>query len=143
MKNPSKLVFLAGFLSLLLASPAVGQITNAITFQTSFPFYAGNSKMPAGAYKVTQPQGTEQTLLQIESSNGSHSAFLDVMPTTSESPHAQSDVTFNKYGQVEYLNMLWIQGQNYGMQVLPTKAEQMAGKATPASRHSLPVKSGN
>jgi hypothetical protein len=143
MTTPRKLMFLAGLLSLLLASPAVGQITNGITFQTTFPFYAGNSKMPAGAYKVTQTDGSEQTLLLIESSNGSHSAFLDVMPTTSESPHTRSDVTFNKYGNVDYLNMLWIQGQNYGMQVVPTKAEQMAGKAATASRHSLPVKAGN
>jgi hypothetical protein len=142
MTSPRKLMFLAGLLS-LLASPAVGQITNGITFQTTFPFYAGNSKMPAGSYKVTQADGTEQSLLLIESSNGSHSAFLDVIPTTTENSHAQSDVTFNKYGNIDYLNMLWIQGQNYGMQVVPTKAEQMAGKAATASRHSLPVKAGN
>lgn len=143
MKSPWKLMIVTGLLALLFAIPAVGQIMNVVTFQTSFPFYAGNAKMPAGAYRVTQPDGSNASLLLIETTSGSHSAYLDVAATTSENPHGQSDVTFNKYGTSEYLNMLWIQGQNYGMQVTQTKAEQAAAKTASPTRHSLPAKNGS
>ena len=40
--------------------PAVAQIANGVDFTTSFPFYAGNAKMPAGAYTITQPSAEDR-----------------------------------------------------------------------------------
>jgi hypothetical protein len=54
MKNLSKLVVGMGLLSLLSVMPLAAQIDNGVDFTTSFPFYAGNAKMPAGSYKITQ-----------------------------------------------------------------------------------------
>jgi len=75
--------------------------------------------------------------LLIESKSGSHSAFLDNTPTQAANPHPQSDVTFNKYGTTEYLSQVWVAGQNYGMQVLPTKVEQKAASSSSAVKHSV------
>jgi hypothetical protein len=54
MKNVNKLVVGMGLLSLLSVMPLAAQIDNGVDFTTSFPFYSGNAKMPAGTYKITQ-----------------------------------------------------------------------------------------
>jgi hypothetical protein len=139
MKSP-KLILLTAMLSILIALSTHAQITSALTFKTSFPFYAGNAKMPAGEYRVTQPDANA-TILLIENESGSHSAFMDFIPSTSEQPHPQSDVTFNKYGGVDFLNLLWVREQNYGMQVLATKHEESLAKTAAVQKHTVPLKS--
>ena len=136
MKNESKLVVGMGLLSLLSVMPLAAQIDNGVDFTASFPFYAGNAKMPAGSYKITQSD-MDANLLQIQSNDGVHSAFVDFIPTHSAQPHPHSDVTFHKYGDTEYLNRIWVQGQKYGMKVDPTKAETKAAANASVVEHSL------
>jgi hypothetical protein len=59
----------------------------------------------------------------------------------SDTPHAQSDVTFNKYGEADFLSAIWVQGRNSEMQILPSKLEQNTSKAAAAEKHSLSAKS--
>jgi hypothetical protein len=139
MKNFGKIVVKMGLLSLLSVAPLVAQIDTGVGFTTSFPFYAGNTKMPAGSYKITQ-SGSDGNILQVESNDGVHSAFLDVIPTHSEQPHSQSDVTFHKYGNTDYLNRIWVEGQKYGMKVDPTKAEMKAAASAKVVEHSVAAK---
>ena len=129
-----------GLLSFLCAIPAAAQITNRITFEAPSAFYAGNAKMPAGSYTVTQPDA-DSNLLLIEDANGSHSAFIEYEVVSSNTPHPQSDVTFNKYGNVDFLSAVWEQGRNSEMQILPSKAEQNAARAAAAEKHTLSAKS--
>jgi len=141
MKPDLKSAMLAGALLLTFAMFARAQITNEFTFETTFPFYAGNAKMPAGVYRVTPVQDAARLLL-IEDATGSHSVYLEFASTSADNPHPQTDVTFNNYGNVDFLNQLWIQGQTYGMQMLPGKAEEIAAKHGTVKRHSVPGKSG-
>jgi hypothetical protein len=136
MKNVSKLVVRMGLLSLLSVMPLAAQIDNGVDFTTSFPFYAGNAKMPAGSYKITQSD-VDESILKIQSNDGVHSAFVDIIPTHSAQPHPQSDVTFHKYGDTEYLNRIWVEGQEYGMKVDPAKAEMKAAANANVVEHSL------
>jgi hypothetical protein len=136
MKNFSKLVVKMGLLSLLSVMPLAAEIGNGVDFTVSFPFYAGNAKMPPGSYRVTQSD-TDDTTLLIQSKDGRHSAFVDIIPMHSAQPHSQSDVTFRKYGNTDYLNALWVGGQRYGMKVDPTKAETNAAASTNVVEHSL------
>jgi hypothetical protein len=46
MNNLGKLVVRMGLLSLLCVMPLSAQIENGVDFKTTFPFYAGNAKMP-------------------------------------------------------------------------------------------------
>jgi hypothetical protein len=92
-------------------------------------------KMPAGSYTVTVPNADDNFLL-IEDADGSHSVFVEFAVTSSDTPHAQSDVTFNKYGKDEFLSEVWVEGEDSGMQVLPSKAEQDAAKAVVAEKQS-------
>jgi len=136
MKKVSKLVVRMGLLSLLSVMPLTAQIVNGVDFTTSFPFYAGNAKMPAGSYKITQSD-MDESILQIQSTDGVHSALIEFIPTHSAQPHPQSDVTFHKYGDTEYLDRIWVSGQEYGMKVDPTKAETKAAASANVVEHSL------
>ena len=124
MRRLSKIAVAGAFLALGFTLPVTAQIVSGtpMNFTTSFPFYAGNAKMPAGSYRITASDFDDNEL-QIQSLDKKYSAFVDFIPTQSEQPHKQSDVTFHKYGNTEYLNRIWIQGQQFGMKVYPTKAE--------------------
>jgi hypothetical protein len=135
-----KLIVPMGLLSVLCAIPSMAQITNQVTFDAPSAFYAENAKMPAGSYRVTQPDD-DSNLLLVEDANGSHSAFVEYEVVSSNTPHAQSDVTFNKYGDVDFLSAIWVRGRNSEMQILPSKLEQNAAKAAAAEKHSLSAKS--
>jgi hypothetical protein len=124
-----------GLLSLLSVMPLAAQIANGVDFTASFPFYAGNAKMPAGSYKIIQSD-PDLNILQIQSSDGAHSAFVDIIPTHSAQPHPHSDVTFHKYGDTEYIDRIWVEGQEYGMKVDPTKAEMKAATNANVVEHS-------
>jgi hypothetical protein len=137
-----KLIVPLGLLSVLCAIPSMAQITNSVKFDAPSAFYAGNAKMPAGSYTVTQPN-MDDNLLLIEDASGAHSAFVEYVIARSETPHAQSDVTFNKYGNVEFLSAIWVDGRKSEMQILPSKVEQNAAKSAAAEKHSLSAKSAS
>ena len=136
MKNVSKIIVRIGILSLLSVMPLAAQIINRVDFTTSFPFYAGNAKMPAGSYRITQSI-SDGSILQIQSNDGAHSALVEIIPTQSVQPQPHSDVTFHKYGDIDYLDQIWIEGQDYGMEVDPTKAEMKAAANANVVVHSL------
>jgi len=136
MNTLSKLVVRMGLISLLAVMPLAAQIDNGVDFTTTFPFYAGNTRMPAGSYKITQADFDTSVLL-IESKDGAYSAFIEFIPTQAEQPHPQGDVTFYKYGDTDFLNRIWVTGQRYGMKVDPTKVETKAAASTSVVEHSL------
>src|SRR2546430_10891577 len=111
MNTVKKLIVLMGLLSVLCAIPTMAQIANKVTFDAPSAFYAGNAKMPAGSYTVTQ-QDADDRLLLIEDGSGSHSAFVEYVVAQTDTPRPETDVTFNKYGNVEFLSAIWIQGRN-------------------------------
>jgi hypothetical protein len=136
MKSFGKIVLAMAVACLGTAIPASAQIVDGLDFTTSFPFYAGNALMPAGSYKVMQSD-MDDTILSIQSEDGSHSAFIDFIPTESATDHANSDVTFRKYGNTEFLNRLWVGGQQYGMRVEQTKAESKRAASASTVEHTI------
>ena len=136
MNSFGRVVLKMGLLFPLSVMPLAAQIDNSLNFTTSFPFYAGNAKMPAGTYRIT-PTDIGSSVLQIQSTNGAYSAFVEFVPTHAEQPHAQTDVTFHKYGDTDYLNRIWVNGQKYGMKVDPTKSETKAAANANVVEHSV------
>jgi len=136
MNIVKKQIVLMGLLSVLCAFPTMAQIANKVTFDAPSAFYAGNAKMPAGSYTITQPEA-DTNLLLIESDSGSHSVFVEYEVVSSNAPHAKSDVTFSKYGNVEFLSTIGIQGENSEMQIPPLRVEKNAAKAATADKHTL------
>jgi hypothetical protein len=140
MNTFKKSMVLMGLLSVLFAIPGMAQINTRVTFDAPSAFYAGNTRMPAGSYTATQPS-FDDSLLLIEDASGSHSVFVEYVIANSDTPHAESDVTFNKYGKVDFLSAIWVEGDDTTMQILPSKFEQKTAKAADAEKHTLSARS--
>jgi hypothetical protein len=124
-----------GFLSLLSVMPLAAQIDTSVDFTTSFPFYAGHAKLPAGNYRVSQPD-MDVEILRIQNIDKPQSAFVDFTPTQSVQPHRRSAVSFEKYGDTDYLDRVWIAGETYGIKADPTKVEAAAAAGVNAEQHT-------
>lgn len=138
--NILKMLGASGFLCLLLAVPGAAQIADGLDFSTDFAFTAGSTKMPAGAYTITQSEDM-QGIMKITAASGNHSAMVSFTPMQAETTHATSDVTFRRYGKAEYLDTVLVGGQKYGMKVEPTKAELAAAGGQKAEVHKVSGKS--
>jgi hypothetical protein len=136
MNSIGKLVVRIGFLSLLSVMPLAAQIDTGVDFKASFPFYAGDAKLPAGHYRVLQPEMGDE-ILRIQNLDNSRSVFVDFTPTQSLQPHRNSAVSFEKYGDTDYLDRVWIEGQTYGIEADPTKGEAAAAAAVNAGQHTV------
>jgi hypothetical protein len=130
MNKVGKVLIKMGLLSLLSVMPLAAQIDNGVDFTASFPFYAGDVKLPAGNYKVVRLDDNAD-VLQIVNKDNLHSTFVDFTPTEAALPHRDSAVTFEKYGDKDYLDRVWIEGEEYGISVDPGRVETAAeGNAT-------------
>jgi hypothetical protein len=139
MKKLLRLVGVCSLLCAALAIPSPAQIATQMDFTTTFPFMAGNTKLPAGSYTV-RPSGMDENVLLIEDLAKKASAYIEFEPTQSDNPHKMTETSFKKYGSTDFLDQLWIAGQQYGMQILPTKIEQKMAKAGAPQAHSVPAK---
>jgi hypothetical protein len=76
-------------------------------------------------------------ILRIQNLDNSRSIFVDFTPTESLQPHRDTAVSFDKYGDTEYLDRLWIEGQTYGIKADPTKVEAAAAAGVNAGQHTV------
>jgi len=85
MNSAGKLVLKMGLLSLLSVMPPRLQIDNGVDFTNLISVLRRRHKLPAGHYKVSQPDANADLLL-VESINGAHSVFVEFAPTRSAQP---------------------------------------------------------
>jgi hypothetical protein len=135
MNNVGKLFIKMGLLSLLSVLPLAAQIDNGVDFTASFPFHAGDAQLPAGNYRAFQPN-LNVPILQVQSIDGRHSAFVDFMPTQSLQPDRQTAVTFEKYGDTDYLDQVRIEGEDSGIEIIPSQVETEAAANANAAEHT-------
>ena len=129
MHKFGKIVVTMGMLSALSAMPLAAQVANSlvysVVFTAPFPFYAGNVKLPAGSYSITEPDQNASTVL-IRNIAGTKGEFITFIPTRSLDSQKKSDVTFQKYGDTGYLQTLSIEGDTDGIEFPRTKTEAKA-----------------
>lgn len=125
MHKFGKIVVTMGMLSLLSVMPLAAQIDNSVVFTAPFPFYAGNVKLPAGSYRITEPNASAKIVL-IRNIAGTKGEFINFIPTGSLDPQKETDVTFHKYGDTGYLQTLSVEGETDGIEFPRTKAEAKA-----------------
>jgi hypothetical protein len=128
MNSVLKTALLSAAFALASTLPLAAQIDNGVDFTNPDSFYAGNVKMPAGTYRITQDNLDEGFVL-VRSTDGRYSAFLDVIPTLANQPRQKTAVSFIHYGDAEYLDNIWLMGEREGLQVDPTRAERKAASA--------------
>jgi hypothetical protein len=129
MHKFGKIVGTMGMLSLLSVIPLAAQVANSLVysvdFTAPFPFYAGNVKLPAGSYRITEPNENADIVL-IRNIAGTKGEFIYFTPTSSLDPQKENDVTFQKYGDTGYLQALSLEGETDGLEFPRTKAEAKA-----------------
>jgi hypothetical protein len=129
MHTFGKIVATMGTLSLLSVMPLAAQVAHSlvysVVFTAPFPFYAGNVKLPAGSYRITEPNENTDIVL-IRNIAGTKEEFINFIPTSSLEPQKKNDVTFQKYGDTGYLQALSLAGDTDGIEFPRTKAEARA-----------------
>lgn len=148
MKNLWTIIVLAALVAMVVMMPAAAQNTWTgtslnVKFTVPMAFYAGDKLMPAGAYEVTQGAGAQANMLLLRG-KGKNETYLEFTPIGSPHPLAKMDVTFNKYGDKEYLNSInWPGGADtqgsWILQINPSAGEQAAAKAAAAAKHTVPA----
>ena len=137
MKKLTRIAFAAGAISLLSCLTSVAQGTFKATFTTTFSFYAGSAKFPAGTYTLRQSQD-EQNVYALQNSSGTHSALIEGRQSTKTTSGAPQ-VLFNKYGTTDYLEGVETSTGN-SVDLDTGTAEKIAAKKGSPQSHTVPGK---
>lgn len=149
MRNSRTMVVLAGLALLVAMVPAFAQSAWVggdveVKFTVPMAFYAGDKLMPAGTYEVKQGAGEQANTLLLRG-KGKNETFLPFTAINSGKPQKATEVTFNKYGDKEYLNSIKLPTGGGGsvtetsfiLKIEPSAGEQAAAKAAAAASHSV------
>lgn len=136
---------LAGFLlalafALLFVGRAQAQTSGDLDAHIPFGFHVGNTKLPAGDYRIRTIDDSDLKLMEISSVDGSMSALFDVEGIRSNDVPANSELIFNKYGDQYFLSKLFNQDDQNGNKVVESRYEKRVsananGQATVAQEH--------
>ena len=123
MRTSMRTIVITG---VVLAAVGIGrtasaQVNEAIKFTTTFPFTAGKTTFPAGAYTV-RPLENDHGVMLI--SNGTEMKLLDMVPTGPAAKQPVKDeVIFRKEPAGYVLSQIWDAADGSGVQTLPSKAD--------------------
>lgn len=122
------------FATIAAAGSASAQVTDPVEFKAAFPFIAGSTLLPAGAYRI-EAIDDDSHLLRIASDKpGKASAFVEVEDAAATSPEGakKTEVVFKRYGNQYVLKTVWVEGESTGATITTTRAERRHAKgATP------------
>ncbi len=153
MRNLRTIAVLAGLAYLVAMVPAFAQSSWVggdveVHFTAPMSFYAGEKLLPAGTYEVKQGAGMQGNTLLIRG-KGKNEAFVSFTPKNSGTPLKATEVTFNKYGDKDFLHSVKLPtggggsdtATSFVLVIEPTATEQAAAKAATASEHGVPATS--
>jgi hypothetical protein len=136
MRKIIKLTFAVGVITLMSCLPSMAQALK-VTFTTTFGFYAGGAKLPAGTYTIRQTQD-DPNMFEIQNGAGTHSVLVEARSSTKAST-GNPQVVFNKYGTTECLEgVLTSTGNSVDIETGP--AEKLAAKKGSPQSHTVPAK---
>jgi hypothetical protein len=103
------------------------QIAHRVTFTTTFPFTAGNTKFPAGSYSI-RPLDDDSEIMEISSADGKISALFETMTAELPKTPSKGEVLFKKYGDSYVLSEIYEAGSKLGAMTVKTHAERQQAK---------------
>ena len=120
----TRALVMAGMIAMaVVASTRVAQAQEAMRVNIPFDFVAGNTNLPAGEYLV-ETLGATHTLLLIDRTDPSASAFINTNAAGSAEPQSESKMIFNRYGDRYFLSQVWTAGYSTGRQLLKSAREK-------------------
>jgi hypothetical protein len=118
------LIFAAAFSPSRTQAQIIGNIEANIPFQ----FHVGNKTLPAGEYIIHQLEGSDLTVMQINSADGKQSALFDVESAEAKSAPEKTELIFNKYGDRYFLSEIFDEGNVDGSKLIASRDERQASK---------------
>jgi hypothetical protein len=131
---------LSVFALTIFAGKAHAQIVGDLDVDIPFQFHAGNARLPAGKYRIHVLDGSDLTVMEITSADGSTSALFEVQDAEANATPAKSELIFNKYGNRYFLAKLFDEGNPSGSQLLKSRYEKKISQATAEAQAHIPAR---
>ena len=133
-------LFVALVLALTVsASKAKAQVTGDLEANIPFQFHVGNTKLPAGEYRIHPLDDSDLTVMEISSADGSISALFEVQSTDAKSGPAKSELIFNKYGDRYFLAKLFDEGDPSGSELAKSRYEKRISQQAVVAQEHVPA----
>lgn len=123
----------------IFAGAAKAQIVGDLEVNIPFQFHAGNTKLPAGEYRIHVLDTADLQVMEITSADGSTSALFEVQQAEANSTPDKSELIFNKYGDRYFLTKLYDEGNRSGSQVLQSRYEKRVSQQAVESQAHVPA----
>jgi len=133
------LLVLSVFALTIFAGKAHAQIVGDLDVNIPFQFHAGNTKLPAGKYRIHMLDDSDLTVMEITSADGSTSALFQVQESEANAAPAKSELIFNKYGNRYFLAKLFDEGNPNGSEVLKSRYETKLSQAALEAQERVPA----
>jgi hypothetical protein len=133
------LLVLSVFAITIFAGKAHAQIVGDLNVNVPFQFHAGNTKLPAGKYRIHVLDDSDLTVMEITSADGSTSALFQVQESDVNSAPAKSELIFNRYGNRYFLSKLFDEGNPSGSKVVESRYEKQMSKAAVEAQEHVPA----
>jgi len=118
---------------------AHAQIIGDLEVNIPFQFHAGNTKLPAGKYRIHMLDDSDLTVMEISSADGSTTALFEVQDAEANAAPAKSELIFNKYGNRYFLAKLFDEGNPSGSQVVESRYEKRISQAASEPQAHVPA----
>ena len=139
LKQFLSFLVLSVFALTIFAGKAHAQIVGDLDVDVPFQFHAGNTKLPAGKYRIHVLDDSDLTVMEITSADGSTSALFQVEESDANSAPAKSELIFNKYGNRYFLAKLYDEGNASGSKVVESRYEKQISKAAVEAQEHVPA----
>ncbi len=133
------LLVLSVFALTIFAGKAHAQIVGDLDVDIPFQFHAGNTKLPAGKYRIHVLDDSDLTVMEITSADGSTSALFQVQESDANSAPTRSELIFNKYGNRYFLAKLFDEGNPSGSRVIESHYEKQNSRAAVEAQEHVPA----
>jgi len=130
---------LSVFALTIFAGKAHAQIVGDLDVDIPFQFHAGNARLPAGKYRIHVLDGSDLTVMEITSADGSTSALFEVQDAEANATPAKSELIFNKYGNRYFLAKLFDEGNPSGSQVPKSAYEKKVSQQAAEAQAHVPA----
>ena len=128
------------FASAIYPTKANAQIIGDVEATIPFQFHAGNTKFPAGEYRIHVMDNTDLSVMEISSMDGSVSALFQVQEAETNSEPTKTELIFNKYGNRYFLAQLFDEGNPSGSRVVESRYEKKVSQGAPEAQERIPAR---
>ena len=142
MRNLGKL-----FLAFCLVTVIEGAVANAqvvsvpqVEANVPFDFVVGDTRLPAGKYRIAAVDGTLDKVLEIRSTDNRTTVLFDTedAQTRSDQIETKTELVFDKVAGQYFLSEIWVAGSATGSSLQKSRMEKrLMNGGSPPERHSV------